>query len=144
MLVWALSGRTWVALAVTLNLSLLLGAINVAQAPGPRGADLAADLDFLGNLGFLLGMVPASRLVAGAAVAVAVTLSIWGLASRVTAKPAAGGGRGRRLFGRLVVAGVCVALLVSARASTSPATPGARRSMPTSPAGPAGLGTRTS
>ena len=115
----ALTGRTWIALAVSLNLSLVLAALNAAKLRFRAEPISPSDVHFLSSPRFLASMVPVSWFVLAVVGLMAVTWLIYLIARRST-RPAPSAPALRRGVARLVVVLVCGAFVVSAGGFNQP------------------------
>ena len=129
LLVLALTGRLWLTMALTLDLTLVLAAANTTKVRLRTEPLYPDDLGFLSSPGFLLRMVPQSRLVLGGA-ALLVATGVLLLAGRVASRrfgdlrreldPAT---RLRLRVARPVAALACLGLVATAHGFNAPGNP---------------------
>ena len=84
-LLWAITGRTWLALALALDVAIVLGAVNAAKLRVRLEPLYPSDVDFLRHPGFLLELTPPEALLLGGSVLLVLTVVIM-LAGRGAAQ----------------------------------------------------------
>ncbi len=111
-LLWAVTGRLWVALASSLSISVVIGSANYQKISLRLEPIYPSDLSFAGNVGFLSDMVSATTVVAVVLIVFLVSLVI-GLSTRILRRTLATTGSISSRSKGLARAGRVVAIVLS-------------------------------
>ena len=128
-LVLAVTGRLWLTMALTLDLTLIVAAANTTKVRMRTEPLYPDDLQFLTSPGFLLRMVPPAQLVLGVAALVVITAGLLWTGRLATRRfgdlrrAAAPATRLRLRLARPVAALTCLALLATAHGFNHPGNP---------------------